>query len=79
MDMALYYTQSFSLWKCHRVVRKVLGYRKWLSWFSAGWGNWCRVASIVRGDQRQCQDWNECADKWCQALGDRGAVLSHGW
>lgn len=38
MDTVLCDTQSFSLWKCHEVVGKVLGYRKWLSWFSAGGG-----------------------------------------
>ena len=38
MDVGLYYTQSFSLWQCHRVVGKVPGYRKWLSWFSAAGG-----------------------------------------
>lgn len=38
MDTVLCDTQSFSLWKCHQVVGKVLGYRKWLPWFSAGGG-----------------------------------------
>lgn len=38
MDRVPCDTQSFSLWKCHQVVGKVLGYRKWLSWFSAGGG-----------------------------------------
>ena len=79
MDTALYYIPSFSRWKCHKVVRKVLGYRKWLSRFRE-LGSWCQIARIVWGDQRQCQDLNEYADKWCsQAVGKRGVVLTYGW
>jgi hypothetical protein len=32
---------------------KVLGYRKWLSWFSAKVRSWCQVAPSCVGDQRQ--------------------------
>lgn len=41
-------------------------------------GTWCRIARTVLGDQRLGQGPDDCADKWCQAAGAWGAVLSYG-
>lgn len=44
----------------------------------------CWVGELVSscknymGDQRQCQGLDECADKWCQAVGAGDPVLSYG-
>lgn len=72
MDTMLCDTQSFPLWKCHGVVGKVPGYRKWLSWFRAGGGRGVGVEL-----QELCGEIKDSARAWLN-VGQRNMVRAGG-
>lgn len=84
MDRVPNYTQSFSLRKCHKVVRKVLGYRKGLSVTVQ-----CKVGELVSsckncmGRSKVSRGLHELANQGCHTRGsaqlwivEEGGLLS---
>ena len=76
MDRVLCYTQSFSLWKCHKVVGKVLGYRKWLSSVSAGWGAGVKLQELCGEIKGSVRAWMKVPTK--DRMESKGSSMGEG-
>lgn len=73
MDMVLYYTQSFSLWKMPQGCGKGTGLQETAVMVQCC-GCRCRVSGIVWRDQRQRQGLNECG-QMVSGHGDPGSSV----